>query len=110
MKEVIQVLNLAELPAVVGKAVNDLVKEVGREFLVVAVLKMLSLGGESEAPARVEAEPVPIQVRIVIPARNAPLDTVITLPAGMDKKRFPARPIAAQVAVPKRMAMPMLVK
>ena len=109
MKEVIRMLRLAELPAVVGKAVNDLVKDVGKEFAVVTILKMLSLGGESEAPARVEMAPVPIQIQIVIPAQRA-ADTVITIPVGMDKKRFPARAVAAPLAAQKQKAMAVLVK
>ena len=110
MKEVIQMLSLAELPAVVGKAVKDLVKEVGKEFAVVTILKLLSFGGEGGAPARVEIAPVPIQIRIVIPAQKTTLDTTITLPTGIDKKCFPARTYVMPVAVPKQKAVPMLLK
>ena len=112
-------MDLGDELAMAGKPIIELVKDIAKEAVVIAALKVLGMAGDGAPPA--QAEPAPIKIEVVVAAQKAAVDTAFVLAQpqgkqqpragkqlmrGMDKKRFPARP-ALQIAAQKHKAMPM---
>ncbi len=114
--------------ALAGKPLVELIKDVAKEAVVIAVLKMIGMG-EAGEPAR--AEQMPIRIEVVMAGQNTRPDTLLlavqpgnkanpqgtaaliqgTLAQhGLGEKRFPARTYAVPMPAQKQKAVPALMK
>ena len=102
-------LNLGEELALAGKPLIELIKDISKEAVVIAALKVIGMGEGGEPQRQARAEQAPIRIEVMI-AQKADVDTVAALPGGMDKKRFPARTYVVPVAVQTQKAMTLPMK
>jgi hypothetical protein len=100
-------INLAEELALAGKPLIELIKDVAKEAVVIAALKVIGMGEGGEPAQQARAEQAPIRIEVVLAGQK---DTAAILLAGMDKKRFPARTFVVQAAAQKHKATPVLMK
>ena len=107
-------INLVDELALAGKPLIDLVKDVAKEAVVLAALKVIGMG-EGGEPQQARPEQMPIRIEVVMAAQKG-ADTAIALqqgaqaPLGIEKKRFPARTFVVPIAVQNRKAMPVMMK
>ena len=114
-------INLVDELALAGKPLIELVKDIAKEAVVLAALKVFGMGeGGEQKQAR--AEQIPIRIELVMAAQKG-ADTAIApqqgaqapkqgapVLVGLDKKRFPARTFVVPIAAQKQKAMAVMVK